>query len=134
MKLTDKSKAIIIFVSLILSIVGFLVKLPSYFRHIDKELHSLFYFLAAAFLNILFSTKRIAYHLAIFMSLLLFGIAIEFAQEYSNKLFHTRIHGRFDIEDVAANLKGLLICSGIWAFYQIILFMNRKSSTQIIKK
>jgi VanZ family protein len=134
MKLSNYSKAIIIVVCLILSIVGFLVKLPSYFRHIDKELHSLFYFLAAAFLNILFSTKRIANHFAIFISLLLFGIAIEFAQEYSNKLFHTRIHGRFDIEDVAANFKGLLIFSGIWVLYRIFLYMTNKSSNSIIKK
>ena len=48
-------------------------------------MHSLFYFLAAAFLNIFFAKKIIFRHVVIFIFLILFGIAIEFAQEYSNK-------------------------------------------------
>ena len=32
-----------------LSIYGFMIKLPSAFGHFDKELHSIFYFLAAVF-------------------------------------------------------------------------------------
>ena len=51
--------------------------------------------------------------------LYLFGITIEFAQEYSNSLFHSRIHGRYDPEDVKYNLKGLIAFSVIWICYII---------------
>ena len=102
------------------SIIGFLVKLPSGFRHIDKELHAAFYFAAAAFLNLLFAKKNILLHLLLFGILFLFGICIEYAQEYSNTFFHVRIHGRFDIEDVRANLKGLVAFSMLWLIYWLI--------------
>ena len=49
-----------------IAIVGFMLKLPSVFRHMDKELHALFYFLAAAFLNILFAKRNLIVHLIIF--------------------------------------------------------------------
>jgi hypothetical protein len=111
---------------MILSIVGFMIKLPSSFRHIDKELHALFYFSAAAFLNILFTNKNIINHFLIFLLLFLFGVIIEYAQEYSNALFHIKIHGRFDLEDVQANLKGLILFSLIWIFFTSILFVYNK--------
>ncbi len=113
---------------LIATIVGFMVKLPSNFRQYDKELHSLFYFGAAAFLNVLFTCKNIPKHLFIFFCLLFFSICIEFAQEYSNKFFHARIHGRFDIEDVRANLIGLLFFSAIWLLF--FLFMKTKKKNR----
>lgn len=100
-----------------LSILGFMIKLPSGFRHIDKELHALFYFLAAAFLNILFVNRKIPNHLLIFVILFVLGVSIEYAQEYSNKFFHKKIHGRYDKEDVEANLKGLIAFSIVWFIY-----------------
>lgn len=129
MKLNNWTKIIISVFCFAVAIIGFMIKLPSGFRHYDKELHSLFYFLAAAFLNILFARKNIFYHILIFISLYLFGTAIEYAQEYSNKVFHNRIHGRFDIEDVQANLKGLIIFSVCWIIYALLsmLFFSKKS-------
>lgn len=100
-----------------LSILGFMIKLPSSFRHIDKELHALFYFLAAAFLNVLFADNKIHRHLLIFGILFVLGVTIEYAQEYSNKFFHKKIHGRYDKEDVQANLKGLIAFSIVWFIY-----------------
>jgi hypothetical protein len=96
MKLNNGTKALLILLCLSLAVIGFLVKLPSNFRQIDKELHSVFYFLAAAFINLLFANKNFIRHIVIFISLYLFGMAIEYAQEYSNKFFHKKIHGRYD--------------------------------------
>ena len=80
--------------------------------------------MAAGFLNILYR-KNLSTHLLIFLILLGFGIAIEYAQELSNTLLHKRIHGRFDIEDVKANTKGLIAFSVLWIPYLLI----RKSPT-----
>ena len=131
MKLNYQTKALLTAASLILALIGFLIKLPSIFRYHDKEMHSLFYFLAAAFLNILFAKKIIFRHLVIFNFLILFGIAIEFAQEYSNKFLHKRIHGRFDTEDIQSNLKGLIVFSILWITYTVILFVNKRRNTRI---
>ena len=109
-----------------LSVIGFMIKLPSSFRHIDKELHAAFYFTAAAFLNLLFAGRNIIKHIVIFISLYLFGAAIEYAQEYSNKFFRKRIHGRYDIEDIQSNLKGLVLFSVIWISIIVILFIYDK--------
>ncbi len=117
LQLSTTTKITLVIAAFIISIIGFMVKLPSVFRHMDKELHTAFYFLAAAFLNILFTNKKLTRHLLIFLALLLFGVSIEYAQEYSNKLLHVRIHGRFDIEDVKANVKGLVGFSGLWIVY-----------------
>jgi len=114
--------------------VGFMVKLPTGFKHFDKELHSLFYFFAAAFLNLLFTNKKIAIHLLIFISLYLFGISIEYAQAYSNDLFHVRIHGRYDPEDVQSNLKGLIAFSICWILYVVLSFVFNKISAKGIVK
>jgi hypothetical protein len=103
-----------------------MVKLPASFRHFDKELHAVFYFMAAAFLNISFANKKLLGHLLIFGGLYLFGLSIEYAQEYSNKVFHTRIHGRFDPEDVQYNLKGLIAFSILWLVYVALLFVYNK--------
>lgn len=122
------AKILLVIALLVISIIGFLIKLPSGFRHFDKELHSLFYFLAAAFLNLLFKTKKIAGHMLIFGILYLFGVAIEYAQAYSNKFFHIRIHGRYDPEDVQANLKGLIAFSVLWVIYYAFLFVCNKGT------
>jgi len=112
-----KGNLFLAFLFLALSIIGFMVKLPSAFRHYDKELHSLFYFLAAAFLNVLFAKKRFTRHILIFAFLFLLGMSIEYAQEYSNQFFRKRIHGRYDKEDVLSNLKGLIAFSVLWVVY-----------------
>lgn len=96
------------------------------FHYTDKILHTAFYFLAAAFLNMLFNNKKVAIHISIFVLLYLFGIGIEYAQEYSNKLLHKRIHGRYDPVDVAANLKGLVLYSAVWAGYAVISFLYNR--------
>lgn len=117
MKLTDWTKFILICICFTLSIFGFMVKLPAIFRHFDKELHSAFYFIASAFLNIIFVYKKLLRHILIFTILFLFGIAIELAQGFSNKFFHKRIHGRFDPQDIQSNLKGLIAFSILWIIF-----------------
>lgn len=134
MKLTNSTKIILVILCLFVSVAGFLIKLPSGFSHIDKELHSLFYFLAAAFLNVLFVQKSITRHAIVFAVLYFFGVAIEYAQDYSNKFFHKRIHGRFDPEDVQANLKGLLFFSAVWIVITAVSFAYEKLSVDKTKK
>lgn len=109
-----------------IAVVGFMLKLPSAFRKMDSEMHAGFYFLAAAFLNILFAKRNLIIHAFIFGFLYLFGYVIERAQEYSNKFFNKRIHGRFDPEDIAWNLKGLLYFSAVWLVFVAISFLVRK--------
>lgn len=118
-------KCFVTILALILSVIGFMIKLPSVFHHYDKELHAAFYFIAAGFLNILYG-KNLTTHILIFIILLGFGIAIEYAQTYSNILLKKRIHGRFDIEDVKANAKGLIAFSVIW-----IPYISFKKTTSI---
>jgi len=124
------TKIFLVAVFFAISVVGFLIKLPSAFRHYDKELHAAFYFLAAAFLNLLFSNKKIITHLLIFGCLYLFGICIEHAQAYCNKLFHVKFHGRYDPEDVRSNLKGLIAFSILWIVTVAILFAYKKTTVK----
>jgi len=124
--LTARQKVIIVLVSFVLAIIGFMIKLPSGLKHMDKELHATFYFLAAALLNILFAGTKLLRHVIIFIALYLFGVAIEYGQAYSNRFFRTPIHGRFDPEDVQWNLKGLITFSLLWFLCTaIILFYKR---------
>lgn len=118
-------KTLLTIIALIFSVIGFMIKLPSVFHHYDKELHAAFYFLAAGFLNILYS-KNLTTHILIFLILLGFGITIEYAQAYSNILLHKRIHGRFDIEDVKANTKGLIAFSILWVPYLLFNKLSKK--------
>ena len=110
----------------VVAVFGFMIKLPSAFRHIDKELHAVFYFLAAAILNVLFAKTKLVKHLIIFVSLYLFGIAIELGQAYSNQFFRKRIHGRFDPVDIQWNLKGLLLFSLLWLIYAGFLLIYKR--------
>ena len=126
-RLTKGQKILIIILFFIAALVGFLVKLPSVFRHNDKELHALFYFLAAAFLNLLLAGSNIVRHIIIFLALYIFGIFIEYAQEYSNTFFHAHIHGRYDPKDVAYNLKGLVCFSVVWTVWTFLQWSYRKS-------
>lgn len=113
----NRLKFFLISLCTLLAVAGFMYKLPSAFRGIDKELHAAFYFLAAAFLNILFSVRHVFKHALIFAVLYVFGMSIELAQEYSNQFFRSRIHGRYDPEDVSANLKGLIAFSVVWVMF-----------------
>jgi hypothetical protein len=126
LKINNWVKALLVFICLILSVVGFMIKLPSAFRHYDKELHAVFYFCAAGFLNVLFTNGKFTRHLLIFILLYIFSVSIEHAQEYSNKLFHTRIHGRYDPEDIKYNLRGLIAYSVVWIFYRLVLTAYNK--------
>lgn len=105
------------------AIVGFMVRLPSVFSHSDKMMHSVFYFVAAAFLNILFAKRNLLIHAFIFGFLYLFGIGIEYAQQYSNTFLHKKIHGNADPEDIHANLQGIVAFSVLWLSYVTIIFL-----------
>lgn len=126
--LTGGQKAFLVLFFLAAAIIGFMIKLPSAFRHIDKELHAVFYFMAAAFLNILFADAKVVRHLVIFAALFLFGTLIEYAQGYSNRFFRRPIHGRFDPEDIQWNLIGLISFSVLW-FLSTALFSLRGKAT-----
>lgn len=117
--LNSNTKSFLTILVICLSIIGFMVKLPSVFHHYDKELHAAFYFLAAGFLNLLYG-KNLKAHIIIFFLLMVFGTGIEYFQEYSNTLLHKRIHGRFDPEDVKANTKGLIVFSILWIPYLLV--------------
>lgn len=121
LKFNNWIKAFLVFICLILSVLGFMIKLPAGFRHFDKELHATFYFLAAGFLNVLFTNGKFTRHILIFVILYIFSMSIEYAQEYSNKFFRVRIHGRYDPEDVKYNLRGLIAFSGLWILYRLAL-------------
>ncbi|RTY67071.1 hypothetical protein [Flavobacterium sp. LB2P53] len=118
-KFKEYHKLIITFICFLIAIVGFMIKLPVVFRHYDKELHSMFCFIAALFLNVLFVKRQ----LFIFIFLFLFGVTIEISQQYSNKFFGKKIHGRFDKEDVYSNLKGLILFSIIWLLISFIHYL-----------
>ena len=130
MSLSTRQRVFIVFACFAIAIVGFMVKLPAAFRHMDKELHAAFYFLAAALLNILFTGTKLVRHVIIFIALYLFGMAIEYGQDYSNRFFHRRIHGRFDPEDVRANLNGLIAFSLLWFLYTVIVLAYRKATAK----
>ncbi len=135
LSLNKWTKIFLITVCFALAILGFMLKLPTQFRHYDKELHTLFYFSAAAFLNLLFSNKNIAIHLLIFGILYFFGVSIEYAQAWSNKFFEVRIHGRYDPEDVRSNLKGLIACSVLWIICVALLFIyNKATGKEVVNK
>lgn len=127
LNLTAGQKFLIVFVCFAAAIVGFMLKLPSGFRHIDKELHAAFYFLAAAFLNVLLAGTNLIRHVIIFIALYFFGMAIEWAQAYSNKFFRSRIHGRFDPEDLESNLNGLIAFSLLWLVSTLVILVYKKA-------
>jgi hypothetical protein len=113
MKLT-KSEIGLIMTLITLSFIGFIIKLPSVFRHHDSELHFLFYLLTAIFFYFIFGKNRMSNHIVIFFLLLIFGIGIEVMQELSNHLLPKKIHGKFDPKDVFYNLLGLIAATLFW--------------------
>lgn len=102
------------------SCVGFMVTLPKVFRIYQHELHLLFYLGATVVTSFLFP-KRWG---LLSVGLLLFGIFIEKAQEYSNSVrlpFLGRVvHGHADIEDIRYNVMGIFIGLIIFHAYQRI--------------
>ena len=128
MGFTIWQRVLVVIACFAVAIVGFMIKLPSAFRHIDKELHATFYFLAAALLNVLFANTKIIRHVIIFIALYLFGMAIEYAQQYSNRFFRTRIHGRYDPEDIQSNLNGLIAFSLLWLFCTVVILVYKKAT------
>lgn len=126
MNIPNWARVLSIMICFGVSVIGFMIKLPSAFRHVDKEMHTLFYFLAAAFLNVLFNNKNLIWHIVIFIVLYLFSMGIEYAQEYSNKFLRRRIHGRYDVEDIQANLKGLVLFSLVWIVFVGTWFAYQK--------
>lgn len=119
-------KIIIVFICLVCSLIGFLVKIPVPLRGHDKLEHAAFYFLAAAFFHILFRKGLIL----ILVILALFGVLIEYLQQVANKVMHSRIHGRFDVEDIQANLKGL----ALYAALALLIFAFRYISKSVQEK
>jgi hypothetical protein len=103
------NKMIIVIICFAVATAGFLIKIPVPLRGHDKLLHSAAYFFAAAGLNFLFRKGL----LVILVALALFGVLIEQLQQVANKITHSHIHGRFDIEDIYANLKGLLLYAAL---------------------
>jgi hypothetical protein len=132
--LSPVAKFMVAFICMAIAVYGFMIKLPSGFRHIDKELHSLFYFLAAAFFNFLFVNRKLWKHVLLFVLLYLFGAGIELAQEYSNRFFKVRIHGRYDPEDLQANLNGLLAFSALWCLTMIVLLLFKTNNKSLHDK
>jgi hypothetical protein len=109
-------KIVIVTIFTLVSVIGLMIKLPPIFRTIDKEMHFLFYFFSAAFLNLLFGNGKFLRHVLIFAFLLCFGYFIEHAQEYSNRFFSKRIHGNYDFADIKYNIMGLVLFSSLWIF------------------
>lgn len=133
-RITLWQKILLAIAAFVAAIFGFMLKLPSFFSHSDKEMHSLFYLLAAAFLNILFAKRNLLLHAFIFGFLYAFGVIIEYAQQYSNSLLHKKIHGNADPEDMYANLQGLMAFSALWLCYMLLTFLwkafTKKDATE----
>jgi len=115
------NKYLLLFFFTFLSIVGFMIKLPSVFSEFNRELHALFYLCATLVLTLMFPNRWTL----IGIGLLIFGILIEFAQEFSNKisirLIGRKIHGNFDIEDVKFNTIGIFFGLFIFLGYRYLV-------------
>ena len=124
--MSEPLKIVFVITLIIGSVIGFMIKLPRIFYHVDKELHALFYCSALLFLSVLYPKRwRL-----ILVSLIIFGFAIEVVQDYSNiismQIIGKRIHGRFDIQDIYFNLSGITIGIIFFGIYRLIL-KNRKT-------
>jgi hypothetical protein len=123
-------KIIILVICFIFALIGFLVKIPVPLRGNDKLLHTVFYFGAAAFLHILFRKGLVI----ILFCLAAFGVLIEYLQDLSNKVLHKRIHGRFDVEDIYANLKGLAVYTVIAVVFFLIRYLIKGNGAAVPEK
>jgi hypothetical protein len=99
----------------LVSFVGFMVKLPKVFEHYDKALHFLFYFYAS-FIGCYFYANNKINFIVVLSCLIFFGFFIEYLQGYSNRFFKKSIHGNFDIQDIKYNILGISLYSSIWIF------------------
>lgn len=113
-----------------LSIAGFMVKLPSVFAGLDKELHFAFYFFASAFLSVILVKRSSLTYLACILLLFSFGVFIECAQEISNDIIGKRIHGKFDPEDIKYNTFGIFSYLFLWAHYKLLNKIGEWKSIQ----
>lgn len=115
----NTNKIILISILAVCSIIGFMVRLPRVFHHFDKELHAIFYFIATTLSCILFPKRW----LFLSISLTLFGIIIEYAQAFSNKIsiriIGKAIHGRFDLADIKSNIIGVFCGLLLFLLFQI---------------
>jgi hypothetical protein len=133
MKLSLTHRIVLTVLCFGIALVGFMVKLPPVFRHHDTELHTLFYFVAAVFLNVLFVKRNLVGHVLAFLLLYAMGVAIEYAQEYSNSLVTQRSHGRYDPEDIKANLEGLVYFSILWVGYIAMYYLIGSKRLKTVK-
>jgi hypothetical protein len=117
--MSTSTKIFISLLAIFLATIGFLIKIPVPLRGHDKLLHTSFYIGAAAFFHLLFRKKLFL----IVILLALFGVAIEYMQQLANKFTRSHIHGRFDIEDVYANCKGL----GYYLCFVLVLTVIHKT-------
>lgn len=120
----NSNKIILISFVSVCTVVGFMIKLPKIFHQYAKELHSSFYLIATLFFIYLFPKKWLLSSLV----LVLFGIIIEFTQEFSNKIsiriIGKAIHGRFDIVDVKYNIMGVFYGLSIFFFLRLLIKSN----------
>ena len=114
------SKTTLVILLILISTLGFMLKLPSVFRNFDTELHFLFYFCAALMINLLLKKEQYIYHIIIFVILFCFGIGIEIFQDLSNLFFEKKIHCNFDPIDIIYNTLGLIFASAFWLAYIIL--------------
>lgn len=121
-------KLVIILITL--SIAGFIVKLPSVFAGLDKELHFAFYFFASAFLSITLVKRSSLTYLACILLLFSFGVFIECAQEISNDIIGKRIHGKFDPQDIRYNIFGIFSYLFLWSHYKLLNKIGEWKSIQ----
>jgi VanZ family protein len=128
-----QNKTILVtFLLVIIVIFGFMLKLPKMFRNYDKELHFLFYFYISFLVSLFFVKNKLTHFFIAILCLSLFGVFIEYLQEYSNSFFRKRIHGSFDKEDLKYNLMGLSLFNSLWLInyflYKIKLFRHEETS------
>ncbi|MFM7566797.1 MAG: hypothetical protein ACKO4K_08620 [Flavobacteriales bacterium] len=102
-----------------------MVTLPRVFRKHGTELHALFYLGASLVIYSLFPRKWGILTVGLF----LFGLCIEYAQEYSNRLrlpfIGKVIHGKADMTDVKYNLLGIFV--GLILFHGYRALVKRTS-------
>lgn len=124
--LSGRLKLFFLIGMLMTSVIGFMVKLPRIFHQMDKELHALFYCCCFLFCCLLYPKRWFS----ILLALTFFGFAIEWAQDFSNKisirLVGKRIHGRFDPEDIKYNLIGLFIGLLIFGCIRLLTAFQQK--------
>jgi hypothetical protein len=114
----------------LISYIGFMLKLPSIFIGLDKELHFAFYFFASLFLSVVLYKKSFFTYIIAIVVLFMFSVFIETTQEISNTIIGRKIHGNFDREDLKYNLFGIVSYMFFWLHYK---FLNKIGTWKIIQ-